>query len=74
MAACKIRRLVLLLMGLMVRHTPAFGHPSPRGDARKRVGMPVRFGVAADYDMYCVAIPSRRGEKELPVAVPIAKR
>ena len=33
---------------------------SERGCAGQ-VGMPGRYGVAADDDMYCVAIPSERG-------------
>jgi len=46
-------------MGLMVRHTPAFGHPSPRGD-----GLTHHIDNQQLSTVRCRAIPSRRGVAE----------
>jgi hypothetical protein len=51
---------------MRVRHTPAFGHPSPRGDG-------CRSTLTVDVDGTRLS-PLGDGEKELPLAVPIAKR
>ncbi len=50
-------------MGLRVRHTPAFGHPSPRGDGLPR-HTDCQSIVNALSKSRCRAIPSRRGVAE----------
>ena len=62
-----------LLSERPVRHTPAFGHPSSRGDGLPHHTDSQSIIKALSRDR-CRAIPSWRWEKELPVAVPIAKR